>query len=68
MIIQYEHLHRHPTVFRAMIGLSLDEFDHLLDRLPPHLSNMSSSAMRAPNASALSALDVTSCLMDVTNC
>src|SRR5215203_1267244 len=30
MIAQYAHLHRHPTVFRAMTGLTLREFDHLL--------------------------------------
>jgi Helix-turn-helix of DDE superfamily endonuclease len=36
MIAQYEHLHRHPSVFRAMTGLSLGEFDHLLAKLLPH--------------------------------
>lgn len=35
MIAQYEHLQRHPTVFRAMTGLSLPEFDLLLGRLAP---------------------------------
>src|SRR5215212_8443151 len=36
MIAQYAHLHRHPTVFRAMTGLTLREFDRLLSRLQPH--------------------------------
>lgn len=36
MIAQYEHLHRHPIVFRAMTGLTLAEFDLLLARLVPH--------------------------------
>src|SRR4051812_10955989 len=35
MIAQYEHLHRHPGVFRTMTGLSLPEFDLLLGRLAP---------------------------------
>ena len=35
MIAQYEHLHRHPTVFRAMTSLTLAEFNLLLSRLAP---------------------------------
>jgi len=35
MIAQYEHLHRHPSVFRALTGLSLAEFAVLLGRLEP---------------------------------
>jgi len=35
MIAQYAHLHRHPAVFRAMTGLTLPEFDHLLAKLLP---------------------------------
>jgi DDE superfamily endonuclease/Helix-turn-helix of DDE superfamily endonuclease len=35
MIAQYEHLHRHPAVFRAMTGLSQAEFDLLLGRFAP---------------------------------
>jgi len=36
MIAQYAHLRRHPTVFRALTGLTLAEFDRLLGRLRPH--------------------------------
>jgi hypothetical protein len=35
MIAQYEYLHRHPAVFRAMTGLTLDEFALLLARFAP---------------------------------
>ena len=35
MIAQYEHLHRHRSVFRAMTSLTLTEFDLLLSRLAP---------------------------------
>jgi len=35
MIAQYAHLHRHPSVFRALTGLTLAEFDRLLGRLRP---------------------------------
>ncbi len=35
MIAQYEYLHRHPSVFRAMTGLTLDEFAILLHRFAP---------------------------------
>lgn len=35
MIAQYAHLHRHPSVFRAMTGVTLAEFDRLLGRLEP---------------------------------
>lgn len=35
MIAQYEHLHRHPSVFRAMTGLTLAEFDLLLGKVAP---------------------------------
>ena len=35
MIAQYAHLHRHPSVFRALTGLSLAEFALLLGRLEP---------------------------------
>jgi hypothetical protein len=36
MIAQYEHLHRHPPVFRALTGLTLDEFAHLLAHARPY--------------------------------
>jgi len=36
MIAHYEHLHRHPTVFRALTGLTLAEFALLLGRLAPN--------------------------------
>jgi len=36
MIAHFEHLHRHPTVFRALTGLTLAEFALLLGRLAPH--------------------------------
>jgi DDE superfamily endonuclease/Helix-turn-helix of DDE superfamily endonuclease len=36
MIAQYGHLHRHPSVFRAMTGLTLVEFDLLLGKLAPN--------------------------------
>jgi hypothetical protein len=35
MIAQYDYLHRHPTVFRAMTGLTLDEFALVLSRFAP---------------------------------
>lgn len=35
MIARYEHLHRHPSVFRALTGLTLAEFALLLGRLEP---------------------------------
>src|SRR4051812_12523959 len=35
MIAQYEHLHHHPGVFRAMTGLTLDEFALLRGRFAP---------------------------------
>ena len=35
MIAQYAYLHRHPAVFRAMTGITLDEFALLLARFAP---------------------------------
>jgi hypothetical protein len=35
MIAQYAYLHRHPAVFRALTGLTLDEFALLLRRFAP---------------------------------
>lgn len=35
MIAQYDYLHRHPAVFRALTGVALDEFALLLGRFAP---------------------------------
>lgn len=37
MICRYDHLRRHPSVFLAMTGLSLDEFEELLTDMLPRL-------------------------------
>ena len=33
MILRREHLGQHPAVFRAMTGLTVEAFDHLLPQL-----------------------------------
>jgi hypothetical protein len=35
MILRREHLGNHPAVFRAMTGLTVDAFDHMLPQLLP---------------------------------
>ncbi len=39
MIARYEQRHRHPGVFRDLTGLTLAEFDHLLDQVLPHFEH-----------------------------
>jgi hypothetical protein len=48
MIAQYEHLHRHPSVFRAMTGLSLAEFELLLGRFRPRFQQHEEQRLSRP--------------------
>jgi len=48
MIIRYIYLRSHPSIFKAMTGLYLQEFDDLLGDLAPHLAAAELARLNRP--------------------
>ena len=56
MILRYEHLHLHPTVFKSMTGLRVAEFDALVgDLLPRYAAAEQARLSRRPRQRAIGA-------------
>jgi hypothetical protein len=49
MILRYEHLHTHPTVFKSMTGLRVGEFDALVRDLLPRYQAAEQARLSRPN-------------------
>lgn len=49
MIMRYEHLKQHPTVFLKMTGLRLNEFDALIDEVLPQLVEAEQERLQRPD-------------------
>ena len=49
MILQYEYLRKNKTVFQAMTGLRLAEFDELVDEMLPKFSEAETKRLTRPN-------------------
>jgi hypothetical protein len=49
MIMRYEHLKQHPTVFLKMTGLRLNEFDALIDEMLPQFVEVEQKRLQRPD-------------------
>src|SRR3712207_8836091 len=48
MILRYEHLHTHPTVFKSLTGLRVGEFDALVRELLPRYQAAEQARLSRP--------------------
>jgi hypothetical protein len=49
MIMRYEHLSQHPTVFKAVTGLSVKEFDELTEDVLPKYAEAEETRLSRPD-------------------
>ena len=49
MILQYEYLRKNKTVFQAMAGLRLAEFDELVEEMMPKVDEAETKRLTRPN-------------------